>query len=956
MNDNCTSPSVVDAAKSLSQCKRPPAQDHHVDIDHSNNSNHNDGVISLGNKRMRAAIEDVGARGAATQSESYASFPAPANYIVNDCHTTVHANSRHDVSQSGHYFNLHRWQTYPKTGSTMSRVVRLSITKVEPSYIEPWRKMSPVSIVGVGVILPLNFSHEPHGSDITINTHNDATGTQGTGGNKTGSLRILTNAANVNHATHIRALIPSLSYSPVSVSCRVEWISLSMDLALLTPQHADSFNCFGETISTQSSIHISDRLPMLGEQVTYIGASQTAPSSLEFNNFGRNWDNDHSNNFNTISIVRGTVSSFYSGEDHHFMLRMTVDVPTLTCAAGVIIDDFRGIVGIIGSTSKSIRTNTFIPGLVINQFLNQCISSNGPYASSSHDQHQGSNASDTGATWTTGDMESESRKKLVSQITRSDTAKQQSEIDNEAQPDRLDIYYPTSRKSSSSGIASLGITGYQTLENKALRQTFGVDIEDVVGVRITGVHHIAHSMSNTNYDYDPPHCNQGDSHCYSSTLKADDVLLAVDGEPVMLDGTVRLAPGRENERVDFRWLISKCKPGTQVQLDVIRQKKRMQINATLSAPRYLVSRLDEEGKEDLPSYVIAGGCVFVPLSHAWMAESRRRNPLMEFEGFQRYLLEQRKGMQQLLVLSHVLADEVNLGYHGMGNLLLTSVNGQRPANMRHLVDILVKSEIESTLEFRCTSIHSTRAKIVICMDSKQVLNSESTILGRHMIDSWCSENDLSSALKRESEVKTHRHGVTCGLKTMRALRNAISETTIVVQNPRSDADRVVATTKRILNLSEAHKMQSAPNFSGKYIEDVGWTQVKTKHLSQLCQCGKSTRFYCICSVGVMRCKDCFLKHCRDHMSNGPEDGCGVCGEKTELLAEGIDLVTTRKRKPNNPNQAVQSRCAVCRAKTCFCCSACGFEPEIPLCDVTTGRNCLAIHTTEHHSCKHEHHS
>jgi hypothetical protein len=84
---------------------------------------------------------------------------------------------------------------------------------------------------------------------------------------------------------------------------------------------------------------------------------------------------------------------------------------------------------------------------------------------------------------------------------------------------------------------------------------------------------------------------------------------------------------------------------------------------------------------------------------------------MEIEGFHRYLLEQRKGMQQLIIISHVLADEVNLGYHGMGNLLLTSVNGHRPANMRHLVDILVKSDIESTLEFRCTSIHSTRAKI-----------------------------------------------------------------------------------------------------------------------------------------------------------------------------------------------------------------------------------------------------
>jgi superfamily II DNA helicase RecQ len=129
----------------------------------------------------------------------------------------------------------------------------------------------------------------------------------------------------------------------------------------------------------------------------------------------------------------------------------------------------------------------------------------------------------------------------------------------------------------------------------------------------------------------------------------------------------------------------------------------------------------------------------------------------------------------------------------------------------------------------------------------EVMNSELSILKRHLIDAWCSQNALSPSLKQESEVKAHRHGVTCGLKTMRALRNAISETTLVVQKPsQHDTDSVVSTTRRILNLSEAHKMQSAPNFSGKYVEDVGWTQVKTKHLSQLCACGKSTRFYCIC--------------------------------------------------------------------------------------------------------------
>lgn len=135
---------------------------------------------------------------------------------------------------------------------------------------------------------------------------------------------------------------------------------------------------------------------------------------------------------------------------------------------------------------------------------------------------------------------------------------------------------------------------------------------------------------------------------------------------------------------------------------------------------------------------------------------------------------------------------------------------------------------------------------VISLDSKMAMNSESTILTNHMIDSWCSPNALSPALKKDSERKAHRHGVNCGLKTLRALRNAASETTLVVQKPKTANERAISTTKRILSLSEAHKMQSAPNFSGKYVEDVGWTQVKTKHLSQLCVCGKSTRFYCIC--------------------------------------------------------------------------------------------------------------
>lgn len=104
----------------------------------------------------------------------------------------------------------------------------------------------------------------------------------------------------------------------------------------------------------------------------------------------------------------------------------------------------------------------------------------------------------------------------------------------------------------------------------------------------------------------------------------------------------------------------------------------------------------------------------------------------------------------------------------------------------------------------------------------------------------------------------------------------------------------------------------------------------------------------------MRCKDCFLKHCNS--LSGQHECTADCppncdGGKADqsLLADGVELVTTKKRKRNNPTQAIQSRCVVCKAKTCYCCSACGFEKEVALCHVSTGRNCLPLHISEHHA-------
>ena len=833
-------------------------------------------------------------------------------------------------------------------------IVQLTIVKCKPSYIEPWNKLPMESCVGTGVIIPWTE---------TVLPSNNGNGLTNKGTSNKQGIRILTTASLINHATSI--LGQNLS-SPISANCTVDYISLSLDLALLKVNvNIDNDNSligwdcqlnvisnligfgFGNMSGMQGMGGIS--LPRLSEEVMIVGYNANGTSNV-------------SAGMQQQQHNRGIISGYHAIEDDSHILRMKINLHTNNngigrdCgSSGVVVNTNGQIVGIVSSSSPTTQdgfTNG-IPACVIGNFLNQC----------SVRQQQQLSAASPQTVWGTGkspsvsnsdshDTGDETPKKIA--ITSS---KGQTKTGQRGDGNKGIKYLP--------GIPNLGITGYQTLENKALQQNLGLKPNLGVGVRILGINHTTHPFTTNNDQVVGSHqCNE-DKKCHTSMLRTDDLLLAVDDEPVQLDGTIRLTPSRPNERVDFRWLISQRPVGSKVKLDVIRQRKKMQIHATLSASRHLVPKIHEvENEEDtLPSYVICGGCVFVPLTEAWLLESLNKGRSSDVQVFQRYLQEQRKGDQQIIILSHVLADSCNFGYHGFQNMILTSVNGQRPiTNIQMLMDVLVKKNSGSSIEFRLSNVHVDRAKVVICMNANEVLESETCILSNYGIESWCS--GVSSSLRLEAEGKAHRHGTPCCLKTMRALRSSVRQTTLVVPKQQSSSKKNasstannnsndVSVTRRIMEFGEAHKMQSAPLFAGKYTEEGGWTQVKTKHLSQLCTCGKSTRFYCICSIGVMRCKDCFLAHCKDHSGHKCGPNCGPnCNESgADVIADGVELVTTKKRKRNNPAQAIQSRCVVCKAKTCYCCSSCGFEKEAALCHVSTGRNCLQLHATEKHSKK-----
>jgi hypothetical protein len=149
----------------------------------------------------------------------------------------------------------------------------------------------------------------------------------------------------------------------------------------------------------------------------------------------------------------------------------------------------------------------------------------------------------------------------------------------------------------------------------------------------------------------------------------------------------------------------------------------------------------------IPLYVVVGGCVFSPLTLPLVQEKKTKSP----SSFSRYYMDQRTGHEQLLVLSKVLNDDVNVGYHGWKNLILKSVNGYEPTNIQELVAALLGRMHSEMIEFRCQVVGQEDADYVICMDLNEVLNSEQRVLRQHMIASWCSTEAISKDLREEVE-------------------------------------------------------------------------------------------------------------------------------------------------------------------------------------------------------------
>jgi S1-C subfamily serine protease len=254
------------------------------------------------------------------------------------------------------------------------------------------------------------------------------------------------------------------------------------------------------------------------------------------------------------------------------------------------------------------------------------------------------------------------------------------------------------------GIPDLGIA-WQDMENPDIKSKYALTAQQT-GVLVDNV-----------YPDSPA----------KGVLETEDVLLSIDGKRVENDGTIEF---RDGERTSFDYLIQDKYINDTLALEVLRKNKILTLKVKLSKPSHDLRLVPYEEYDVAPTYFIFGGLVFQPLTvnflklwgDKWYYKASKNLLYQYFYG------QPTEDKKEIVVLSKVLADEINVGYHDVHDKIVYYVNDKRIANMRDLVKAFENYQGEYHVildEMGCR----------IVLDSEKVKKNGPSILEKYGINS-----------------------------------------------------------------------------------------------------------------------------------------------------------------------------------------------------------------------------
>ena len=168
----------------------------------------------------------------------------------------------------------------------------------------------------------------------------------------------------------------------------------------------------------------------------------------------------------------------------------------------------------------------------------------------------------------------------------------------------------------------------------------------------------------------------------SGEFKENDVIMAIDDVKIDNDATVKF---RNDEVIYFGYLIWRKYLDDNCKFTVLRDGKKITVSYKLQRYKRLVPNR-VFGK--LPTYYFIGGLLFVPLSINHLDEYRQwyNGPInLVYEVLNGKVS---KELQQIVVLSRVLAAEVNVGYQNLGATIVEKVNDKKIKDLKELISIV----------------------------------------------------------------------------------------------------------------------------------------------------------------------------------------------------------------------------------------------------------------------------
>ncbi|HEY1557746.1 MAG TPA: serine protease [Kofleriaceae bacterium] len=246
-------------------------------------------------------------------------------------------------------------------------------------------------------------------------------------------------------------------------------------------------------------------------------------------------------------------------------------------------------------------------------------------------------------------------------------------------------------------IPALGITT-QNLENPLLRKQLGLT-GDEKGVVVL---HIDHEGSS------------------DGVLQPRDVITSIDDLKIANNGTVQFM-GRYRTRYDV--VLGNRYIGDKLKLEIKRDGKAKTVEVELAQWMPLVSRARYD---EPPHYFVYGGLVFQTLTRDYLATWDKWWNKAPKEFLNYYYLGYRSAEQhEVVILTQILADEINVGYAHLYNEAVATLNGRLPLDMIDFVEGL--SSARGVVEITTTSGG------IIMMDADEVRKAQPRILARYHI-------------------------------------------------------------------------------------------------------------------------------------------------------------------------------------------------------------------------------